>query len=107
MAKQSMQNRIKDDEKKSKKEEDQELSEELEMSFPASDPPSSTQPGAGSLGPSPRLPVERRRSQKHPDPRNRGAVAGRVVTRLETLSWSRSPLVVGASIYPPRLTQRS
>ena len=34
MAKQSMQNPIKDDEKKSKKEEDQELSEELEMSFP-------------------------------------------------------------------------
>ena len=53
MAKQSTQNRIKDDEKKSKKEEDQELSEELEMSFPASDPPSSTQPGGGITGAEP------------------------------------------------------
>jgi len=53
MAKQSMQNPIKDDEKKSKNEEDQELSEELEMSFPASDPPSSTQPGGGITGPEP------------------------------------------------------
>jgi hypothetical protein len=53
MAKQSMQNPIKDDEKKSKKEEDQELSEELEMSFPASDPPSSTQPGGGITGAEP------------------------------------------------------
>jgi hypothetical protein len=53
MAKQSTQNRIKDDEKKSKKEEDQELSEELEMSFPASDPPSSTQAGGGITGPEP------------------------------------------------------
>jgi hypothetical protein len=53
MAKQSMQNPIKDDGKKSKKEEDQELSEELEMSFPASDPPSSTQPGGGITGAEP------------------------------------------------------
>jgi hypothetical protein len=37
--------------RKSKKEEDRELSKELEMSFPASDPPASTQPGSGITGP--------------------------------------------------------
>jgi hypothetical protein len=36
-----------------KNEEDRELSEELEMSFPASDPPSSTQPGSGITGAEP------------------------------------------------------
>jgi hypothetical protein len=36
---------------KSKKEEDRELSRELEDSFPASDPPASTQPGSGITGP--------------------------------------------------------
>jgi hypothetical protein len=40
-----------DEARKSKKEEDRELSEELEMSFPASDPPASTQPGSGITGP--------------------------------------------------------
>lgn len=37
--------------RKSKKEEDRELSEELQMSFPASDPPAATQPGSGITGP--------------------------------------------------------
>ena len=32
---------------KSKNEEDRQLSEELEMSFPASDPPAATEPGSG------------------------------------------------------------
>ena len=36
---------------KSKKEQEQLLSKELEMSFPASDPPASTQPGSGVTGP--------------------------------------------------------
>jgi hypothetical protein len=36
---------------KSKNEQERELSKELEMSFPASDPPSSTQPGGGITGP--------------------------------------------------------
>ena len=36
---------------KSKNEQERELSKELEMSFPASDPPSLTQPGAGITGP--------------------------------------------------------
>lgn len=35
---------------KSKKEEDRQLSEELEMSFPASDPPAATEPGSGITG---------------------------------------------------------
>jgi hypothetical protein len=52
----SAKNSVNDDEKKSKKEEDRELSEELEMSFPASDPPSSTQPGGGITGPEPTTP---------------------------------------------------
>ena len=38
-------------ERKSKKEKEQQLSKELEMSFPASDPPASTQPGSGITGP--------------------------------------------------------
>jgi len=37
--------------RKSKKEEDRELTKELEDSFPASDPPASTQPGGGITGP--------------------------------------------------------
>jgi hypothetical protein len=44
-------------EHKSKKEQEQllskELDKELEMSFPASDPPASTQPGSGITGPEP------------------------------------------------------
>jgi hypothetical protein len=36
---------------KSKHEEEKQLTKELEMSFPASDPPASTQPGAGITGP--------------------------------------------------------
>jgi hypothetical protein len=40
-------------ERKSKKEKEQQLSKELEMSFPASDPPASTQPGSGITGPEP------------------------------------------------------
>ena len=37
--------------RKSKKEEDRQLSRELEESFPASDPPAATQPGSGITGP--------------------------------------------------------
>lgn len=33
------------------KKEDRELTKELDMSFPASDPPASTQPGSGITGP--------------------------------------------------------
>jgi len=36
--------------KKSKKEKDRQLTEELEESFPASDPPAATQPGSGITG---------------------------------------------------------
>jgi hypothetical protein len=36
---------------KSRESEDKQLSKELEMTFPASDPPSSTQPGGGIAGP--------------------------------------------------------
>jgi hypothetical protein len=39
------------EERKSKSKEDRELSEELEMSFPASDAPAATQPGSGITGP--------------------------------------------------------
>jgi hypothetical protein len=35
---------------KSKNEEDRQLSKELEMSFPASDPPATTEPGGGITG---------------------------------------------------------
>jgi hypothetical protein len=38
--------------RRSKDEQDQILSMELEMTFPASDPPASTQPGSGVTGPS-------------------------------------------------------
>jgi len=34
-----------------KKEKERKLSEELELTFPASDPPASTQPGSGITGP--------------------------------------------------------
>lgn len=54
----SAQTPTKDDEKRVKNEEDRELSEELEMSFPASDPPSSIQPGSGITGPEPSSPSE-------------------------------------------------
>jgi hypothetical protein len=39
------------EDRKSKTEEDRELTRELEQSFPASDPPSTTQPGGGITGP--------------------------------------------------------
>jgi hypothetical protein len=42
-------------EHKSKKEQEKLLSRELEMSFPASDPPASTQPGSGITGAVPAL----------------------------------------------------
>jgi len=38
-------------EQKLKDEQDRELSRELEMTFPASDPPASTEPGGGVTGP--------------------------------------------------------
>ena len=41
----------KKEDRKSKNEEDRQLSRELEMSFPASDPPAATQPGSGITGP--------------------------------------------------------
>ena len=37
--------------KKSKGEQEQQLSKELEQTFPASDPPASVQPGSGVTGP--------------------------------------------------------
>ena len=36
---------------KSKGDQERQLSKELEMTFPASDPPASTQPGSGITGP--------------------------------------------------------
>jgi hypothetical protein len=41
----------KEQERKSKNKEDRQLTKELEMSFPASDPPAATQPGSGITGP--------------------------------------------------------
>ena len=38
------------EERKSKNERDRQLTKELEMSFPASDPPAATQPGSGITG---------------------------------------------------------
>jgi hypothetical protein len=49
--------------RKSKNEEDRQLSKELEMSFPASDPPSATQPGSGITGPWVRFLDEGRQSE--------------------------------------------
>lgn len=49
--KQKNQNSKADEDRKSKNEEDRELSKGLEMSFPASDPPAATQPGSGITGP--------------------------------------------------------
>ena len=45
------QERTKRRESKSKGQQDRELSKELDMTFPASDPPASTQPGSGITGP--------------------------------------------------------
>ena len=39
------------EDRKSKNERDRQLTKELEMSFPASDPPAATQPGSGITGP--------------------------------------------------------
>lgn len=43
-------------ERKWKNEEDRQLTKELEMSFPASDPPAATQPGSGIIGPEATIP---------------------------------------------------
>ena len=50
---------------KSKDEEDLELSRELEMSFPASDPPAATQPGSGVTGPE--APISQAKAAKMKD----------------------------------------
>ncbi len=50
---------------KSKDEEDLELSKELEMSFPASDPPAATQPGSGITGPE--APISQAKAAKMKD----------------------------------------
>ena len=41
---------------KSKAEQERQLAKELEMTFPASDPPASTQPGSGVTGPEVKAP---------------------------------------------------
>ncbi len=52
MAKTNQERKSKNEEdRKSKNEQDRQLSRELEMSFPASDPPAATQPGGGITGP--------------------------------------------------------
>ena len=52
MAKTEQERKSKNEEdRKSKNEQDRQLSRELEMSFPASDPPAATQPGSGITGP--------------------------------------------------------
>ena len=52
MAKTEQDQKSKDKEdRKSKNEQDRQLTKELEMSFPASDPPAATQPGSGITGP--------------------------------------------------------
>ena len=48
---QNRESKNEDEARKSKKEEDRQLSRELEESFPASDPPAATQPGSGITGP--------------------------------------------------------
>jgi hypothetical protein len=50
---------------KSKDEKDRELSRELEMSFPASDPPAATQPGSGITGPE--APISQAKAAKMKD----------------------------------------
>ena len=52
--------------RKSKTEEDRQLSREFEMSFPASDPPSATQPGSGITGPEVTTPNESRQRKEKP-----------------------------------------
>ena len=54
-----------DEARKAKKEEDRELSRELENSFPASDPPAATQPGSGITGPEV---TKRQPKESHPAP---------------------------------------
>ena len=44
------------EQQKPKAEQDRQLSKDLEMTFPASDPPASTQPGGGIAGPDDRPP---------------------------------------------------
>jgi hypothetical protein len=51
--------------RKSKNEEDRQLSRELEMSFPASDPPAATQPGSGITGPE--APISQAKAAKMKD----------------------------------------
>jgi hypothetical protein len=54
-------------EQKLKDEQDRELSRELEMTFPASDPPASTEPGGGVTGPeAARSPAGRARGRAAP-----------------------------------------
>jgi hypothetical protein len=50
---------------KSKAEQDRQLSKELAMTFPASDPPASSQPGGGVTGPNDK-PSSARQSAKEP-----------------------------------------
>ena len=50
---------------KSKDDEDRDLSKELEMSFPASDPPAATQPGSGITGPE--APISQAKAAKMKD----------------------------------------
>jgi hypothetical protein len=51
MAKTEQGQKSEDEDRKSKNEQDLQLAKELEMSFPASDPPAATQPGSGITGP--------------------------------------------------------
>jgi hypothetical protein len=44
-----------EEDRRSKNEQDRQLTKELEMSFPASDPPAATQPGSGITGPEARF----------------------------------------------------
>ncbi len=52
------------DASKSKAEQERQLSKELEMTFPASDPPAATQPGGGVTGPDNKQPASARRGGK-------------------------------------------
>ena len=53
------------EDRKSKNEQDRQLTKELEMSFPASDPPAATQPGSGITGPE--APISQARAAKMKD----------------------------------------
>jgi hypothetical protein len=49
---------------KSKGEQERQLSRELEMTFPASDPPAATQPGGGVTGPGSKRPAPAKRERR-------------------------------------------